>query len=136
MKLRVKVPGTRSYVAVTIASDAQDMLATKKKLVGLEKGDEKAVSFFCASEKFNISKKTGEKLRAPMIANIILNMDALSAGVVSQMMIHAAINADRVLFGNKKAMFGMKVSEKELRLVSIAGNMMDSLTTQMNNAGL
>ena len=136
MKFKVKVPGTKNYFSITVTIDVDDMLAAKKKAVGLEKNDEKCLALIKTFENFSISKRTGERLRSPLIGNIFLNENNLSTAEISKMMIHASIHADRILFGNKRAMFGMRISDKELRLVTVVGNMIDSLTTQMLNAGL
>ncbi len=136
MKFKVKVPKTKNYFNVIIEKDVETMLKAKKKFKGLDKGDENAVAFICPFEKFNVSKKTGEQLKAPLIGHIYLNKANLGMGAISAMVLHASIHADRTLFGNKRAMFGMKISDKEARLVTVNGEMLESLTTQMKNAGL
>lgn len=136
MKIIVKVPGTRNYFNVFVEENKEKMIDSKKKFKGLEKDDEKAGAFFCPFEKFSVSKKTGEQLRAPLIGHIYFSKDNLAAPVIAREFVHASIYADRLLFGNKRAMFGMKISDKEERMTNNFSNMFDSAATQINATGV
>ena len=123
VEFKLKLRNNKHYFKVFIYDSHDDMVKAKQKLKGVEKGDSSIVAICCPFERYKIEKSTGGFKKRFIIGH--LYFDAFNIGIeaATHEIVHAALHAERVVYGSSRASFGTNCGEKEERLADNIGYM-------------